>query len=392
MRRVVLTLGLMLGATSVAAQEESRVEARQYFDAGQKAFVKTKYGAAIAAFEQAQRASPHPAIVFSLAQAYRLRYFVDRDDADLLRAAELYRQYLTQAPAGRRREHAVEHLSGIGPLVARLRLTQTTTVAKVVRAPTRIMVQVDVESARVTLDARESVPAPLIEEVAPGRHQVRVEADGYFPVVLTRTAAEGAIAVIDVELKPRPGALTVHAPDGAMVYVDGEQHAEAPLEGPLTLAEGNHRLEVIESGKDAFVREVKIEKGGAVTINAKLERTGERVAALWLFAGAGALTVAGSLAAGVGIKFAADADTTAQKLLIQKQSLTEDEINSYKGNKRRRGQSRVLAGTMYSMALAGVIVGSLLYAFDKPQPGIAPAIVFEPGSGGAQVGLQVELD
>ncbi len=62
-------------------------EAKTVFEAGQQAFEAGEFAAAAAAFEQAlamipgpgPRGDPRPAIVFSMAQAYRRLYFAELD-------------------------------------------------------------------------------------------------------------------------------------------------------------------------------------------------------------------------------------------------------------------------------------------------------------------------
>lgn len=388
MRLVVVAMVGLYAAPATAAADARKTEARRYFEAGKKAFVKTKYGAAIAAFEQAHQTSPNPAVIFSLAQAHRLRYFVDHDSADILLAVDLYRRYLAESPTGRRREHAVEHLATIEPLVSRLQLSGTSTRSRR-PAPTRLMVQANVEDARVQLDDLAPVAAPLIEEIKPGRHRIKVVAAGYFDKELTRTAAEGAIAVIDVELEPRPATVELQAPSGATIYIDGDRRGQAPLDGPLTLREGRHRLEVIASGRNVYARELAAERGGSMTVTAELEPTTQRVAALWLFAGSAALVAGGSVMLGLGLSAGSNADRTARKLLDEEMALTAEEIEIYQRNKRRRGQFRVLAGSMYGVAAAGLILGGLLFFFDEPSLGVTPAILLAPD--GARVGLRLRL-
>lgn len=377
---IAIVLSTLLVAQA-GADVSRRAEARRYFDAGERAFAQTKYGAAIAAFEQAQAALPNPAVVFSLAQAHRLRYFADLDGADLVRAEELYRRYLAEAPTGGRRKHAVEHLATITPMIERLRLSSTSTRSASSKRPTRLMVQVDVGAAQVALDDHPATSAPLIEEVAPGRHAIRVTADGYFPAELTRTAAEGTIAVVDVELRPRPGVVTVAAPDGADVFVDGTPQGEAPLGRPLELAEGPHRVEVVEAGRRPFARRLDVTRGGTLHVDANLEATTQRHVALWMLGGAGALAVAGGVVALIGVDAGADADETATKLFDEEMALTADEIRAYKSDKRRQGRARVVAASMLSVAAAGAVTGLVLYLLDEPTPGIAPAVAFEEGGG-----------
>src|SRR4051812_9930626 len=53
-------------------------DARLYFNAGARAYAAGKYVPAIRAFEEAYRIEPRPGLVFSIAQAYRRQYFIDK--------------------------------------------------------------------------------------------------------------------------------------------------------------------------------------------------------------------------------------------------------------------------------------------------------------------------
>lgn len=96
--RAALVFSLLLWASPAVADPTS--EARTLFDAGQQAYGAGYYLEAARAFQQALELVPNPAITFSLAQCYRLQYFVDRRGEHLQRAVELYRRYLSEAPKG----------------------------------------------------------------------------------------------------------------------------------------------------------------------------------------------------------------------------------------------------------------------------------------------------
>lgn len=389
MKKLAIVLALGFAATPAFAASDANVaEARRYFDAGQKAFAKTKYGAAIAAFQHAMNAAPHPAILFSLAQAHRLRYFIDRDDTDLVEAATLYRRYLNESPDGRRRQHAVQHLAAIEPLI-RAQTTSSTTAPSTPKTPTRLMVQVNVDSATVRLDGADPVPAPLIEEVEPGRHKLRVDADGYYSANVTRTAAEGAIAVVDVELDPKPAEVALRAPEGSRVFVDNRPYGDAPLDGPVYLPEGRHRVEVLQSGRRAYARDLVVDRGAQMALDVELESTTQRTTALWMLAGSGALVVLGTIASGVAIDAGLEADDIARKLTINEQALTAEEIDEYNDAKVRKSRAQTIAVPVFGVAAVGLAVGSYLYFFDDKTPGIAPAVGI--ADDGVQVGVTMPL-
>ena len=126
MRRTViaaaLASALSLGATAARAQAQggSVEQAKMFFTAGATAYSKGDFRAAIQAFEEAHKLAPRPAILFSMAQAYKRQYFVDRRPEDLRRAVDLYKQYVADVQQGGRRGDAVQALSELEPMLQRV--------------------------------------------------------------------------------------------------------------------------------------------------------------------------------------------------------------------------------------------------------------------------------
>ena len=79
------------GLASAAEPDDVVQKAKQFFEGGRRAYEAGQFKAAITAFSESYRLSPRAATVFSLAQAYRLHYFQEKDAASLKRAIDLYR-------------------------------------------------------------------------------------------------------------------------------------------------------------------------------------------------------------------------------------------------------------------------------------------------------------
>lgn len=104
----VIVVGLLaLAARSAYATPMSVPEkARQLADKGRTSHEAGDYSAAIAAYTEAYAIAPSPALLFNLAQAYRLRGSCD--DASLM-----YRRYLDTAPRLEARVIAEGHLATV---------------------------------------------------------------------------------------------------------------------------------------------------------------------------------------------------------------------------------------------------------------------------------------
>src|SRR5262249_44854808 len=152
-------------------------EAKTYFNAGAEAFDSGNYSVAVQAFEQAYRLAPRPGLLFSIGQSYRRQFHITHSPEDAREALTYYRQYLEKVPNGGRRSEANSALNELESAVAHR--TESATVALPAKAPTRIMVSSSrTERARVALDHEAPSDAPLIEEVTPGKHAIKISADG----------------------------------------------------------------------------------------------------------------------------------------------------------------------------------------------------------------------
>src|SRR5256885_324631 len=64
-------------------------------------------------------------------------------------------------------------------------------------------------------------PPPLAREVAPGSHTVVIEAIGYAPYTVKTVAVPDEMVPVEGKLVAKPAILSVHAPSGAHVAIDG---------------------------------------------------------------------------------------------------------------------------------------------------------------------------
>ena len=196
---VVLPLSLAFALVPTAARAQPVVaqeaqssvdQAKMYFSAGAQAFSAGQFEAAVQAFDEAYRLSPRLAILFSMAQAERRQFYADkRPDAQkrgiMQRAVVHYHQYLDKEPKSGRRAEAAQALAELEPLLAKLGTEPAGAAAAPmaeVTVQTRVMVSSQTKGAIGFIDGVRASDFPLIEEVTPGKHRVRVSAEGYFSV------------------------------------------------------------------------------------------------------------------------------------------------------------------------------------------------------------------
>lgn len=302
------------------AEDVSTTRAREYFQAGAQAYSLGEFGAAIQAFEQAYALAPRPAVLFSIAQAERRQYFLSQDPTHLQRAVEMYRRYLSEETQTARKADTVQALSELEPILARIaksnapsdtgRLSGNQVPTSMATAsPTRVMISSPAQSAVLSLDGQVPVPSPLVREVEPGEHRVRIEAPGYRTVERRVIAVSGELVTVDVPLMEKPAFLVLQAPADAQLSVDGRVQGRTPFPKPLELPAGTHLITVSKSGFIGISREQTLARGQTTVFKAPLRRSVQRTAALYLAGASASALVTGGILGYLAHKQSTAADT-----------------------------------------------------------------------------------
>jgi len=379
----LLGLSLLASSSDVRAQQEKLDQAKTFFQAGAQAYAVGQYQVAVQAFEQAWALAPRPAIIFSMAQALRRQYFVDRKQENLDRAINLFRQYIEMVPDGGRRVDAVQALSELEPMAAHLAPgRQPERLAA--KAHTRVMITSTTPGAKITFDGAGSHESPFIGEVPPGRHRVSVSAPGFFDEDRVVVAVEGELVAVDVPLRDRPAALRLIAAEGTILSIDGRYQGTAPFETELELPAGKHLVTLSRPGFVGVSREVTLQRGVTTWARSALPRSPRRSASLLMMGASASSLVAG----GVFAYLARGRDQDAQAFLERRGSepMDQDELDQYRSARTDRDSFRKAAyGAVGISAVLG-IAGGMLYLLDTPVvPSGAPARGM--GQGTTRVGI-----
>lgn len=363
MRSRALAILLLLSFSSaVLAQTPADVDkAKTFFTAGAQAYDRGDFVGAIQAFERANQLAPRPAILFSIAQAYRRQYYVD-GKADTLRAAvKNYREYLKQAPDGNRKADASQALAELGPVADRL--GEGGGGGPVVRS-TRVSVSSNAPGAIVTMDGAASSPAPFIHDVSPGDHTFVVAADGFITKTEVLRIAEGDFTAREIQLKELPGKLYITTQSGAQVLVDGRIVGSAPFPSYVEVEPGVRQVAITHNGYDPVVRDVDIGHGETKKIDVSLSMTGQRKLSRILLgaSGAGALTAAVFL----GVSVAAEGNAKGLRDKREREGLDAPELAQYEGARNDRNTWLGASLITFGMGAAVGATGVLLFLFDQP--------------------------
>ncbi|MDI1434158.1 PEGA domain-containing protein [Polyangium sorediatum] len=374
-RRAARILSVALLFTALvphAARAAEDVEkAKTLFNAGAKAYTNGRYLVAIDSFREAYAAAPRPAMIFSLAQAYRRQYAVDGDLEKLKQAIANYRLYLDQVKEGERRADAVAALGELEVLAAaRLprdgTITSTTSSAASDAPKTKLTITSPTPGARISLDGGKPIEPPLSEAVTPGKHRYKISAEGYIDEEREINIAPGDQRAIESDLRERPALLDIRGPAGATVAIDGKLVGTTPLPAQ-ELEPGARFLAVSRNGFRPYSREIVAQRGERDTLELNLTRTPQRYVS-YVFLGAGALTLLSGLGAG-GKALGAE----GRALELKKAGLTESTLREYNSALAERSASTIAAGIALGVGAAIGLTGFVLYAFDAPSLPLPPA-------------------
>ena len=383
MRRALFTLLVGVACwplSALAADSSSDLErAKESFKAGATAYAAGDYLAAIQALDAAYRLTPLPAIAFSLAQAHRRQYFVDHAREHLDRAIALFRQYIELAPTGSRRADALDALSQLEPLAAAQPKAQASADSNAEQARrTRVLITTDAPGAELVLDGAPGVPSPLIREVEPGKHRVRVVAPGFFPTDRELNAIPGELTLTPVPLRERPSTLGIWTSVDADIYIDGAYVSPGGDGVKVQLPSGKHRLAVGQKGRVVALREVTLQRGKTQNLRVTLEQTPQRITSQVMFVAGGA-----SLGASLVLSsFAIRAEGKAEDFLgdHQHMNVSAAALTSYNIAINERDRYRLATGVSLAASAGFFITGLFLHELDQPDPQLLYRTAPRPGS------------
>jgi hypothetical protein len=349
---VAVCLAGLAGLAGPAAADD-RVAAEQFFRIGADAYKSGKFDAAAANFDRAYDNLKAPEIAFSAAQAHRLQYQADHDPARLKRAIELYQAYVTGAPDGAKRKDALVYLERLREALDKIDPKQIVAA----RDKPSLYVSIALDHARITVDG-VAVERYTAIDVTPGEHVVAASADGYAPQQ-QRIRVDTKPAMIAFELTAMPATVAIKSQPDARITVDGRP---VLLRGMSTeVAAGTRWITVSARGRTPISREVKLEPGQALTLDAPLQPTAQRRAVRWVWAGAGAL-LAGTLTTAA---FAIAADFSAADLR-DRNPLSEDDAVTYDRKRDRRDTLRAWSFGLGGATLVTAGIALVMYYTDDP--------------------------
>lgn len=207
-----LILALSLGAGIVHAQDGDIEEARANFNRGVELYGQSDYQGALAAFQEAYRIRPHPAVRVNMANCYD----------HLSRPVEAIFHF----------EHYLSEMGRNAPAPQRREVEQALTSLR--QRVGRVALHVAPDGATVRIDDAEERRTPVLEDVVltAGTHRVVVSLNGYRTETRTIDVTGGREVSFDLRLE-RGAAPTIATPVTPQRPVEPEPMVQSnPQPGP----------------------------------------------------------------------------------------------------------------------------------------------------------------
>ena len=390
-RSLLLAAALLTSAGVASAKEPTPDEverARTFFNAGAQAYSAARYAEAARSFEEAEALAPRPQLLFSLAQAERKEFLSGGSAEYLKRSIAHYRQYLEQVPTGGRRSEATEAKADLDARLARLDpAAANATPSATEKRKARVTVYSATTGAQVSLDGGAPQELPYFGDLEPGKHRVRVFAEGYFDAEREVSGDRPIDQPLDLLLKEKPAIVTVVASQAGDFLVDGHVVAATPLSASIEVPAGGHVLSLAANGKRLYSQDVVLPRGKPYRFEPHPETSGQRAIAYGLLGiGAAAMVTSG----GFGL-LALGQEGKAKDINDERASgnISADRLQGYNRAIDRRDAFRNTALVTVSAGAAVAAGGVLLYLFDHPTVNVVPPRSVEPQPGPRAPGVDL---
>lgn len=372
---VILSLISTPSILPTTAAPKTSEKAKAFFRAGAQAYDAGRFEAAVQAFEAAWKHAPLPAILFSMAQAERKQYFISKRRKYLDRAIRHYRVYAKSSEAKRRSE-AVESIAELETILSRLPVAnvpdESTPEKPTPVQKARLMVTTQVPKATIAIDNGAPSEAPFIGDLDPGRHQIRMVAEGFFPIEREVELVLGSTLGIDLTLVERAGALSIAAPSGSEVYVDGRSVGKTPFSKPVDIVAGKHVIAVAGRGLQTWTEQITVERGKALSLSPTMVMTTQRKAAYGVFGAAGAAILSGAVCTLVAYSYQNAAEDIQSE---QTQgNVSSQRLEDYDAAIQSRNRWKTAAGATLGTGVGLAVIGTVLYMLDRPTVDHSPTI------------------
>jgi tetratricopeptide (TPR) repeat protein len=213
-----LLFALLGSLPSAASAQDARARARTYFGEGVAAYDAGRYKEALASFERAYRAAPHPAVRVNMANCFeQLGQYVE--------ALFNFRRYLEESEENVNEEQRTEVELAIARLTPRVGT---------------LFIDLSPRDASLTVDGKEArrTPDGGLQLVA-GSHTLRATAPGFVPMERNVDVKGGGDTRVDLALMAEGAVEPVAEPVPEVDEPVSEPESQPALEEPVEAPEPN---------------------------------------------------------------------------------------------------------------------------------------------------------
>lgn len=439
LRQLFVLVALLTSVSPALAQADAAKErAKALFIEGRGHFAAGRLAKALTAFEQANAIKPHPLMLFNIAQVYEsmkdlpqavatLRRFNASELADAESKAKQTslertlskwpRVVLSTAPPGAKvflgstdtaprcttpctapippgRQNLYFTLAGHQVVARSVRFSKGQKVTFPPVALPALVGQVRFTTtppgARVVLDSRGSAGVtPFNQAIPVGNHEVVITLADHKPVsrrfkVAQSHSAEAPLVIeLTLEKGIAIGQLSIEVTDpGAEIRVDGRIVGVSPMQAPVPLATGMHRVEVRAPGHPPYEEVVNVLADGVTRARISFKEEGpgftltQRTVSYALMGLGGAALIGGAATGLMAFSASGDLDDCRANAAC---SRTQQEV-AYADDVRSGALTTdILIGAGVALAATGAV---LYFLDDGPAEARANAIIVTPTAGG----------
>lgn len=198
---LALSLGLLSVAPALGAEpagDDATARAKEAFSAGQQLYKAGRYAEAVARFEAAYAAKPHPSIFFNIAKCWEQL-------GEVAKALRAFKDYLHADPDAKDRQSVEDAIANLERKLRAKGLQQ-------------IVIFAEPKEAIITVNGKLLGTSPASTELPAGTHSLAVRADGYTAVERTFTMQLAKGSELTVVLEKAGSAATASS--------------DAPVKGP----------------------------------------------------------------------------------------------------------------------------------------------------------------
>lgn len=240
--RIVALVILTLAVPQAAFAQDDPRAAATYFARAEAAEQRGAYREAIADYQRAYAAKPHPAVLFNIGNCYE-------QIGELSAAAAYLQRYVDDSPNATDRQQVLDRIAGLK------------------NRPSVLTVDGKPAGARVYIDGQWRGKVPFAVTLGAGTHRVHIADGGRTSPVREVIIAYGVPITVSFDLVAARGHLTVGADiAGAQVLLDGDLVGYTPFAGEVSA--GKHIVVVTHAGIEPFTKTVSIPAGGRAAVDA----------------------------------------------------------------------------------------------------------------------------